>query len=75
MGFSLKTCKACLPQGDWEGLYVDDLRISKRVIGERLEKGLTVLTGILGMLVADGDMDAIENFVLKNPLYAVYRRV
>ncbi len=40
----------------------------------RLEHGLLMLTKILSILVADGDMKAIENFVRKNPLYRIYDR-
>lgn len=40
----------------------------------RLENGLFMLTKILSILVADGDMKAIENFVKKNPLYKLYQR-
>ncbi len=54
---------------------------SKRVLSDKafkgkleVEKGLTLLTRILGALVADGDMKAVENFVKKNPLYKLYRR-
>lgn len=41
----------------------------------RLERGLFMLTRILSILVADGDMKAIGNFVRKNPLYGLYGRI
>lgn len=54
---------------------------SKRVLSDkafkdklRVEKGLTLLTGFLSALVADGDMEAIGNFVKKNLLYRLYQR-
>lgn len=54
---------------------------SKRVLSDKafkgklqVEKGLTLLTRLLSALVADGDMEAIENFVKRNPLYRIYQR-
>ncbi len=41
----------------------------------KLEHGLFMLTKILSILVADGDMKAIENFIKKNPLYGLYNRI
>lgn len=45
--------------------------LSDKVLKDKLqvEKGLTLLTGLLSALVADGDMEALENFLRKHPLY------
>ncbi|MBI2141820.1 YdcF family protein [Candidatus Woesearchaeota archaeon] len=62
--------------------YAIKLVASKRVLSKKLfekmlkiEQGLFMLTKILSILVADGDMKAIGNFIRKNPLYTLYNRV
>lgn len=61
--------------------YVTRFAPSVRVLSDRMfnkklqaEKGLLLLTRFLSALVADGDMQAIGNFLDKNPLYAAYNR-
>ncbi len=51
--------------------------LSDAVFKKRLqaEKGLLLATRFLSALVADGDMQAIGNFVNKNPIYAAYNRM
>ena len=57
--------------------FVPSARVlSDRIFKKKLqiEKGLLLITKFLSALVADGDMQAIENFLRKNPLYTAYNR-
>jgi uncharacterized SAM-binding protein YcdF (DUF218 family) len=59
-------------------LFAPSVRVlSEKAFKEklRLEKGLLLATSFLSGLVADGDLEAVENFLRKNPLYGLYNRI
>ena len=49
---------------------LSDKAFREKVIAER---GLAILTRLLGTLIADGDMEAIENFLRNSPIYKVHK--
>lgn len=58
--------------------FVPSMRVlSEKAFREKLklEKGLLLLTSFLSGLVADGDLEAIENFLRNSPIYRTHKKI